>query len=237
MSWLSRVDRFWAEELGVEAGLLRSSGFQVRERVEASPSPAAIIVGTSAGTIVSLPRARAPAFAAAGLVLETMRHDPRGYLASFPDDAGLDVRGPAYLGYRPTPLPPRAPRRPIRELGPTDRGALAALRDRAPEEWDEAGLAPESRLFAAASGEDIVAVASYEPWSSQLAQLQVFCHPGYRRRGLAGDVLGAAVAEAITAGLLPQYRARDGNAASRALAVHLGFVEYGWMATVYLRAV
>jgi hypothetical protein len=34
---------------------------------------------------------------------------------------------------------------------------------------------------------------------------------------------------------LPQYRARDGNAASVALAKQVGFVEYGWMATVRVR--
>lgn len=59
--------------------------------------------------------------------------------------------------------------------------------------------------------ERIIAVAGYERWSGEIAQLQVSCHPGYRRRGLAAEPLTAAIAAA------------------------LGFVEYGWMATVRVR--
>jgi predicted GNAT family acetyltransferase len=81
----------------------------------------------------------------------------------------------------------------------------------------------------------IVAVAGYERWSGQIAQLQVFCHPGYRRRGLAVELLKTAISEALADNLLPQYRARDGNAASLALAKRVGLVEYGWMATVFVR--
>ena len=81
----------------------------------------------------------------------------------------------------------------------------------------------------------LVAVAGYENWSGQIAQLQVFCHPGYRRRGFAAEALKAAISAALADNLLPQYRARDGNAASLALATRVGFVEYGWMATVLIQ--
>ena len=63
----------------------------------------------------------------------------------------------------------------------------------------------------------------------------MFCHPSYRRRGLAAESLKAAISDALADNLQPQYRARDGNTASLALAKRVGFVEYGWMATVFVR--
>jgi RimJ/RimL family protein N-acetyltransferase len=120
-------------------------------------------------------------------------------------------------------------------LGGDGLASIASLRDIAPAEWEEAGIGPDSRVFGLRVEDRIVAVAGYERWSGQIAQLQVFCHPGYRRRGLAAEPLKAAISEALAENLLPQYRARDGNAASLALAKRVGFVEYGWMATVLFR--
>jgi len=120
-------------------------------------------------------------------------------------------------------------------LGGDGLASLASLRDIAPAEWEEAGIGPDSRVFGLRVEDRIVAVAGYERWSGQIAQLQVFCHPGYRRRGLAAEPLKAAISEALADNLLPQYRARDGNAASLALAKRVGFFEYGWMATVLVR--
>jgi hypothetical protein len=47
-------------------------------------------------------------------------------------------------------------------------------------------------------------------------------------------VLAAAIGHARASWLLPQYRARDANVASRAVAERMGFEEYGWMATIRL---
>jgi RimJ/RimL family protein N-acetyltransferase len=120
-------------------------------------------------------------------------------------------------------------------LGGDGLASLASLREIAPAEWEEAGIGPDSRVFGLRVEDRIVAVAGYERWSGQVAQLQVFCDPAYRRRGLAAEPLKAAISEALADNLLPQYRARDGNAASLALANRVGFVEYGWMATVLVR--
>jgi hypothetical protein len=64
-------------------------------------------------------------------------------------------------------------------------------------EWEEAGIGPDSRVFGSRVEDRIVAVAGYERWSGQIAQLQVFCHPGYRRCGLAAEPLKAAISEAL----------------------------------------
>jgi len=88
-------------------------------------------------------------------------------------------------------------------LGGDGLASLASLRDIAPAEWEEAGIGPDSRVFGLRVAERIVAVAGYERWSGQIAHLQVFCHPGYRRRGLAAEPLKAAISEALVDDLLP----------------------------------
>jgi GNAT superfamily N-acetyltransferase len=166
-----------------------------------------------------------------------MEPAPRHYVASCVSIPSLDVRGPAYLGYWPTSSAQPAVRGRAELLDSAGLVALVSLRDVAPIEWAEAGIGigPDARVFGVREEGQIVAVTGYERWPHDIAQLQVFCHPGFRRRGLAAEALTAAISDALAAKLLPQYRARDGNVASVALAKRVGFVEYGWMATVLIR--
>ena len=235
VDWVDQADRFWASELGVAPRALRTEGFHVCERPDASPQPRAPMVGTSSATVVSLPEGLAHAFENAGLSLKQMERAPRRYVASCASIQSLEVRGPACLAYWPISSS-QPPLRGQAELLEGDGlASLRSLRDVAPVEWEEAGIGPDSRVFGLRAEGQIVAVAGYERWSGEIAQLQVFCHPGYRRRGLAAESLKAAISHALADNLLPQYRARDGNAASLALARRVGFVEYGWMATVLVR--
>ena len=232
---MDQADRFWASELGVAPRVLRTEGFHVCERPDAAAQPRAPIVGTSSATVVSLPAGLAHAFENAGLSLTQMERAPRRYVASCASIRTLEVRGPAYLAYWPPSSPLPSLQGQTEQLTGGSLASLTSLCDIAPTEWEEAGIGPESRVFGLRVEDRIVAVAGYERWSGQIAQLQVFCHPGYRRRGLAAEPLTAAVSQALADNLLPQYRARDGNAASLALAKRVGFVEYGWMATVLVR--
>ena len=234
MSWIDQADRLWATELGLDIRPSMMSGVQLRERADGADGPA-LIVGTSAGTVISFPPDGRRRFIAAGLALEALRDAPRAYLASAARPAAFDVRGPAYLGYLPpAPAPVTGGTTSIVELEAGDLVGLGKLRDTAPDEWDEGGVTPASRVFGAMVAGELVAVGAYERWEPAVAQLQVFCAPRHRRAGLAQQVLEAAIAAARAEGRLPQYRARDTNTSSRALAARLGFVEYGWMATVRL---
>lgn len=232
MDWVDQADQFWAGELGVAPHVLRTHGFHVFERFDADARPRATVVGTSSTTIVSLPEGRAHALENAGFSLAEMQRLPRRYVASCHSIHSLEVRGPAYLAYWSPSSPRPTPGAQTELLGGDGLASLASLRDTAPAEWEEAGIGPDSRVFGLRVKDRFVAVAGYERWSGHIAQLQVFCHPGYRRRGLAAEPLKAAINHALAHNLLPQYRARDGNAASLALAKRVGFVEYGWMATV-----
>ena len=204
---------------------------RVCERVDPGSRRQAIVVGTPRGTIVSVPATGLPAFSAAGLDLARLRRQGRAYLASIPPDSpSLDVRGPAYLGY----WPPPPPSGPGEELDPNHGDALARLRASAPEEWSEAGLDSASCRFGSAVDDDLVAAAGYEFWPPELAHLAVFCRPTGggvarppRRCGRRSPCAGCWPAAAVPC---PRW-----HVASRALAERLGFAEYGWMATVYLR--
>jgi hypothetical protein len=111
-------------------------------------------------------------------------------------------------------------------LDPGD-DALTAFLARVPsEDVAESGMDDiTSPAFVTRTGSEIVAVAGYRMWPAQTAHISVLTAPGARGRGLARLVAGAAVAAALAADLLPQWRARP--EASRRVARSLGFRELG----------
>ncbi|CAM5463249.1 hypothetical protein GCM10010329_32310 [Streptomyces spiroverticillatus] len=103
-------------------------------------------------------------------------------------------------------------------------GPLLARVDRA--DADESALADiDSPAFCLSSGGELVAAAGYEVWPGPAAHLSVLVAPDLRRRGLARTVASAAVAHALDAGLLAQWRARP--IPSQRVARALGFQELG----------
>ena len=82
-------------------------------------------------------------------------------------------------------------------------------------------------MFVACDGEQIVAAAGYRPWLDRIAHIGVVTRTGFRGQGLAKVVSAAAAAHAQAGGLVPQWRAREDNTPSRAVAVALGFTELG----------
>ncbi|HWG28434.1 GNAT family N-acetyltransferase [Actinospica sp.] len=91
---------------------------------------------------------------------------------------------------------------------------------------DEAGLGEiTSPAFAIRIGGVVAAASGYRIWPRRIAHISVLTAPGRRGQGLARAVASSAVAHALTAGLLPQWRARP--AASRRVATALGFRELG----------
>ncbi|MFE0653731.1 GNAT family N-acetyltransferase [Streptomyces sp. NPDC059534] len=68
-----------------------------------------------------------------------------------------------------------------------------------------------------------VAGAGYRNWPRRTAHISVLTAPEARGRGLARITASAAVAHALAAGLVPQWRARP--PASRRVDAALGFEE------------
>ncbi|MCZ1006414.1 GNAT family N-acetyltransferase [Streptomyces lydicus] len=146
----------------------------------------------------------------------------------------VDVLGPAVLAYlskddfRPaddgaaiTCLPP----------GHDDLRALAE--SVGPEDAAESGIDEvDSPVFVVRDGPAAVAAAGYQRWPASTAHLCVLTAPQRRGRSLARQVASEAVAHALDAGLLPQWRARP--EASRRVAAALGFREIGGQLSVRL---
>ncbi|GLX38226.1 hypothetical protein Sros01_42990 [Streptomyces roseochromogenus] len=146
----------------------------------------------------------------------------------------LDVLGPASLFYlgRDSFLPVHEGAG-VEQL-PIGDGGLSALLARAgEEEAGESGLEDiSSPAFCLRRGDEVVAAAGYQSWPRSVAHLSVLVAPHCRGRRLARAVASAAVAHALDARLLPQWRAR--LYPSQCVAVALGFRELGAQLSVRL---
>ncbi|GAA3871624.1 GNAT family N-acetyltransferase [Streptomyces sedi] len=122
---------------------------------------------------------------------------------------------------------------PVERL-PARHAELARLAELAGrEEVGEAGLEGiTSPAFVVRDGGRVVAAAGYEGWTGGVAHVCVLTGARWRGRGLARATASAAVAHALAAGLLPQWRARV--PASRRVAAALGFRELGTQISLLL---
>ncbi len=74
---------------------------------------------------------------------------------------------------------------------------------------------------------EIVASASLNWQTKQFAEIAVFTHPEYRRRGWGRSVVSAMVNHILANGRIPLYTASENNIPSRQLAQKVGFSDTG----------
>ncbi|MEV6557741.1 GNAT family N-acetyltransferase [Nocardia sp. NPDC051756] len=185
-----------------------------------------VIVTAPNSVVAALIRAAAAPLSAADLV------DPDVLRSVLPL---ADVLGPAVLayvdedGFRPAP-PSSLSVEPL----PAEHLDLRKLALRSgDQDTAESGLNEiTSPAFAVRDGGELIAAAGYRTWPSRTAHLSVLTAPDRRGRGLARIVASAAVAHALDAGLLPQWRARPPQ--SRRVALALGFRELGTQLSIRL---
>ncbi|MFE4217863.1 GNAT family N-acetyltransferase [Streptomyces sp. NPDC056844] len=148
----------------------------------------------------------------------------------------VEVLGPAALAYLSKDgFRPVAPGRPVTFLPPGHEDLLALAESMGPDDLAESGLDEiDSPVFVVRDGRKVLAAAGYQAWPASTAHLCVLTAPRWRGRGLARQVASAAVAHALDAELLPQWRARP--EASRRVATALGFREIGDQLSVRLGA-
>ncbi|MEO3754736.1 GNAT family N-acetyltransferase [Streptomyces sp. B6B3] len=177
--------------------------------------------------------ATAPNERAAGIVRDALAPLPVGAVVDADAIRRVlpvaEVLGPAALAYvSPDHF------RPVRDGGamtverlPGGHADLRELEESVgAEEAGEASLgAISSPAFVVREDERVVAAAGYELWPGRAAHVSVLTGREWRGRGLARLTASAAVAHALAAGLLPQWRARV--PASRRVAAALGFRELG----------
>ena len=150
--------------------------------------------------------------------------------------AGLpitEVLGPARLAYlAETDFHP-VPAANITRLPAGSAPVRSLLRRAGPEEAGESGLAElDLPLFTLPEEGEAIAAAGYKVLHGGVAHLGVLTAPTHRGRGLAKRVASAAVADALTRNLLPQWRARLRE--SRRTATALGFRELGAQLSIKL---
>ena len=220
---LRRVREVWAGLAGVPV----SFGDPVVVSPESLLCPpgwaGVVVIGDAA--IVTAPSARAAELMRGGLAGLPVADwtSPEALRSRLPIEA---VLGPATLAYcsRLSSPPPAG----------IVRGDVADLVASVSE--DDAGEAGLDEITSAASvirsGGRVVAAAGYRRWPGDVAHLSVLTAPSHRGRGLAKQVAAAATADALEAGLLPQWRARPEP--SRRVARALGFTEMGAQLSVTL---
>lgn len=143
-----------------------------------------------------------------------------------------DVLGPAALMYAERLRTPPAAEVTLGSIDEAARAELMTACD--PAEIDESGIASRSLtgLVAAYLDGRAVAAAGYASWPGGLGHIGVLSAPRFRGRGIGTTVAHAAAAEAIDAGLIPQWRAARENVASIRTGQRVGFVEVGRQVSV-----
>ncbi|MGY5135970.1 GNAT family N-acetyltransferase [Streptomyces nigrescens] len=236
---LVRARELWVELAGTPAEFSSSRGAKV---VVAPSSRLAPPSWTGIVRIGDAALITAPTLRTAEMVADAARKMPPEELVDIVRLRAvlpvLDVLGPASLfylgrdGFLPAHEGTAVEQLPI---GDSDGdGDLAALLARSgKEEADESGLEDiSSPAFCLRRGNEVVAAAGYRSWPRSVAHLSVLVAPHCRGRRLARVVASAAVAHALDAGLLPQWRAR--LCPSQRVAVALGFQELGTQLSVRL---
>ncbi|GAA1614584.1 hypothetical protein GCM10009679_18720 [Saccharothrix algeriensis] len=230
---ITRAQRVWLELAGVPV-TFPAEGMQVvvSERSLLCPPGWVGIVTLGNAAIITVPAERTGALVRerlGGAPVATLTHPDRVYDAL----PVAELLGPATLAYcdqrsfRPTEPG-------VVDVIPASHADLAAfLASVPPDDADECGLAEiTSPAFVVRGGRQVLAAAGYRRWPGQAAHVCVLTAPRQRGRGLARLVAGTAVADALTGGLLPQWRARPEP--SRRVARALGFHELGTQLSIRL---
>jgi GNAT superfamily N-acetyltransferase len=140
-----------------------------------------------------------------------------------------DVRGPAVLAYADAGCFRPHEGVGVATVGAGDAGVVGLVAACGGEDADESSITEmTSPVSVVRAGGRVVAACGYEVWGGEVAQVGVLTDPRYRGRGLGTAVAGAAVARAVAAGLVAQWRARPAIVGSRRIARTLGFVDVGW---------
>jgi GNAT superfamily N-acetyltransferase len=144
------------------------------------------------------------------------------------------IRGPATLAYlEPADFSPHRDDAIVKLLELEHPGLRKFLAAAGAGDVEESGIRGiTSPAFAVREHRQVMAAAGYRDWPRGTAQLSVLTAAAARGRGLARATASAAVAHALAAGRMPQWRARP--EASRRIARALGFRELGSQVSIRL---
>ena len=221
--WILR--RYWTNRLGVAVDAFEEPGVTVGPADEGGVQlfrhDESVVIGAPTALLNSVERE-----SDAALELDI---DDAGAIREWFDAVGVNgaVLGPAFYGYTDRevfdPVDGDA-----RALAAGDRPSYDTFRVAIPDdEWEHGGssLTP-GQTVGLFLGNDLVAVAGYEVWNDLLAHIAVVTHPNHRNSGHGRAVVSLATEQALSAGLVPQYRTLEAWPWSVALARQLGFERF-----------
>lgn len=230
-SW-ARVDRYWAEELGLASVAAElppvSCRAQSRFRgVQVFHIRDAVVIAAPPGQVERVRHAiagRTP-----GEVFST------DWLANLFGGDAERILGPAALHYADATTFRFAAQATSRALVESDLRAYHNFLNRAaPADLEESGIPTEVvDVYGAFAGDALCGVAHLEEWRSVIAQIGVVTDPAHRRRGFAKQTVSALARDALDRGLILQWRALVSNGSSIALARAMGFE--GYASTIFVR--
>lgn len=165
------------------------------------------------------------------LMPEASAHSPESLAMALRPVATATI-GPAWIGYAEE-VP--APVHSARALNTGDAAALQSLQGAcAATEWEHGGSSLDQPCSGVFADGQLAAVAGYEIWGGVIAHISVVTHPEFRSRGSGRSAVAHVAGRALAAGLLPQYRTLEANAASIHIAQALGFTVYATSMAVRL---
>lgn len=226
----STLRQYWADRLGVTPDAFAEEGVTIGRADEEGLS----LFFRDDAVVVGAPNALTRAVERRSDALGTL--DPatgdavREWFGGF--DAVERVLGPAFWGYTDREAFDPA-ESDARVLTDGDESAFEEFRAAVPDdEWDQGGpeFVPGKTVGLFVVG-DLVAASGYDEWDETLAHLAVVTHPDHRGDGHGRAVVSRATENALSEGLIPQYRTLDAWPWSVALARDLGFDRF---ATGYL---
>jgi hypothetical protein len=231
---LHRVRRAWADLAGapVDAFSPGQARVTVSPQSRICPSGWAGLIELKGAVVATAPSGKAAE--RLRIAVSSSPDDASDLIARLlPRIAAAEIKGPAALYY--LPLDASVPLADdVIETVPADgddvRCLLASVSE---EDGEESGLASvTSAAFVTRVDGLVVSGAGYRRWPNQIAHLSVLTAVPMRGQRLAIKTAGAAAADALRHGLLPQWRARP--IASRRVAERLGFRHLGWQASIRL---
>lgn len=225
--------KYWANHFGCDATHLFAEPLRlVTHGSELADYHGVFGLFRRGAAIVSLPAKNAEALAP--MLLGSGEKASPEFLASLLKPVAAMVIGPAFLGYA---LTPPAGADSARALGSADAHHVGQLRHACPDiEWEHGGSSLELPCSGVFVESRLVALAGYETWGGAIAHIAVVTHPDFRGNHFGRSAVAHLTRRALCAGLLPQYRTLESNAASMCLAQSLGFQAYARSLAIRLPA-
>lgn len=192
--------------------------------------PAASVVRLGGTTVVGAPSA---ALASLRELTPQQLVEPAALIAAL-ERFDPELFGAARLAFADRRTVTALTHQPAREA---TRADLQAVTDALTEaERDECGLLEMDRWWVLEQrAHEPVAAAGYEIWDDRIAHIGVAVAPSHRGEGLGAAVASAVISDAVSSGLVVQWRSGVDNAASAELGRRLGAVVLGEQVTVDLR--